>query len=170
MGWPGVLGPLSFLAGSMKVARSLRASRRASGKIMVSALPMVAERTRPRTCRRAGRTSGARWCRRTGRGRRSRRPRHRISWRGAWRRGFAWRRWIWLGRRWLGRGRYRANAAPTASAARGELADEALEIRTGGTLPVSAALQPLVGRQELRQRCARKRWSLIEFACVSLTE
>ena len=37
--------------------------------------------------------------------------------------------------------------------------------------------QPPVGRRgiflrggrELRQRCARKRWSLIEFACVPLT-
>ena len=28
---------------------------------------------------------------------------------------------------------------------------------------------PGVGR-DLRQRCARERWSLIEFACVSLTE
>ncbi len=46
------MGPVSFLAGSMKVARSLRASRRASGTVRVSALAMVAERMRPRTLRR----------------------------------------------------------------------------------------------------------------------
>ena len=36
----------------MKVASSLRASARASGTVRVSALPMVAERMRPRTLRR----------------------------------------------------------------------------------------------------------------------
>ena len=42
MGRPGVLGSPSFFTVSVKVAISLRTSRRASGTLMVSALPMVA--------------------------------------------------------------------------------------------------------------------------------
>ena len=42
MGRPGVLGSPSFFTVSVKAAISLQASRRASGTLMVSALPMVA--------------------------------------------------------------------------------------------------------------------------------
>ena len=42
MGRPGVLAPLPVFTGSMRLAISLRASRRASGTVISSALPIRA--------------------------------------------------------------------------------------------------------------------------------
>ena len=50
-----------------------------------------------------------------------------------------------------------------------ELATAVLRYRRSTVVRGLAALPPVVKR-ELRQRCARERWSWIEFACVPLTE